>query len=98
MSVPNVPPIPVSSCVIVACVDTAKLGVVNELVVVKLVAFNVLVAHVKPVLVVVIPSPLPIIICPAVLIIFGCVAANAPCNPDILLIANSGICDVRDPC
>jgi hypothetical protein len=29
-----------------------------------------------------------------VLIIIGCVAANAFCNPDTLLIANSGICDV----
>jgi hypothetical protein len=61
--------------------------VVNVLVVVKLVAFNVLVVQVNPVLVVVIPSPLPIISCPAVLIIFGCVAANVVCKFVISAIA-----------
>ena len=74
----------VNSCVIVAYVDIAKLVVVNKL---------VAVVQVKPVLVVVAPSPLPIISCPAVLLMIACFASNAPCDPDVLLIANDGICE-----
>ncbi len=52
----------------------------------------VAVVQVKPVLVVVAPLLLPIISCPTVLLMVTCFASNAFCNPDILVIANVGIC------
>ena len=60
-----------------------------------LVAVNKLVpdVHVKPVLVVVAPLPLPIISCPAVLEILACFPSNAVCNPVVLAIVNAGIFD-----
>ena len=63
--------------------------------IVKLVAVNKLVAvvQVKSVLVVVNPLPLPIISCPVVLLIVACFPSNAVCSPDVLLIANDGICE-----
>ena len=44
-------------------------------------------------LVVVIPLPLPIISCPAVLEILACFPSNAVCNPVVLAIVNAGIFD-----
>ena len=60
----------------------------------KLVAVkvDVEVLNVRPELVVVDPSPLPIIICPAVLFIVFCFPAKAVSNPVIFDVANAGIC------